>query len=328
MGTKFTVHLYANDQRQAAAYLEQAFDEIERIEEVFSNYRPSSELSRINRLAAQQAVTTDPEVFALLDLALDYSRRSDGAFDITVGPLLRAWGFFRGEGRYPSEGELARARAAVGWQNALLDSRSRTVRFRVAGVELDLGGIAKGYAVDRVIGLLREAGVSSALVDAGSSTIAALGAPPGENGWRVRIPRPGSRTQFVSSVVLRDNALSTSGSYEKFFRLHNRTYCHIFDPRTGQPVQGMLQTTVIAPEATASDALSTAMFVMGSEAGKKLLESVPGAQALWILGEPQAPKLVAWRWPEPVSASSSPLRQRPRRLLANQQFVQRRSLRQ
>jgi thiamine biosynthesis lipoprotein len=328
MGTKFTIHLFATDERKAAEYFQLAFDEIERIEEVLSNYRPSSELSRINRRAAQEAVTTDPEVFALLQLALDYSRRSDGAFDITVGPLLRAWGFFRGEGRYPSAEELAKARAVVGWQNVQLDSASRTVRFRVAGVELDPGGIGKGYAVDRVIGLLREAGVQSALVDAGSSTMLALGAPPGEDGWRVQIPRPANRTQSVSSVLLRDNSLSTSGSYEKFFRLEGRTYCHIFDPRTGEPVQEMLQTTVIASDATTSDVLSTAMFVMGPAAGKELLQSVPNAKVLWIQGEPQAPQLVTWRWPDPVPSSVSSLRQSPRRPLAVRKFVQRRSFQQ
>ena len=297
MGTTFTIYLYAANEERASACFEAAFDEIERLEEALSNYRDSSELSRINRLAAREAVTTDPEVFQLLRRSLDFSRRSDGAFDITVGPLMRAWGFFRGQGRYPAFDELARARASVGWQHVVLDRTARTVRFRVPGLEFDLGGIGKGYAVDRVVALLRELGVRSALVDAGSSTIYAIGAPPGKPGWKVRVPQPGDRSQGVSAVVLRDTSLSTSGSYEKFFRLNGRIYCHIMNPRTGEPVQGMLQTTVIAPEATDSDALSTAVFVMGPMAGRRLLERVPSASAFWVLGDPQASRTVAWRWP-------------------------------
>lgn len=295
MGTAFTIYLYASDARQASAYFEAAFEEIERLDEALSNYRASSEVSRINGLAAREPVVTDPEVFQLLERALDYSRRSDGAFDLTVGPLMRAWGFFRGQGRYPAAGELARA--SVGWQHVALDAKARTVRFLVPGVELDLGAIGKGYAVDCVVALLREMGVKSALVDAGSSTIYAIGAPPGKPGWNVRVPQPGNRLQAISTVVLRDTSLSTSGSYEKFFRLNGRTYCHIMNPRTGQPVQAMLQTTVIAPQATDSDALSTAMFVMGPTAGRQLLNSVAGAGAFWVLGDLQSPRTAAWQWP-------------------------------
>ncbi len=297
MGTTFTIYLYAADGEHASACFEAAFEEIERLEEALSNYRASSEVSRINQLAARASVTTDPEILQLLQRSLDYSRQSDGAFDITVGPLMRAWGFFRGQGRYPAANELARARANVGWQHVLLDAAARTVRFLVPGLELDLGAIGKGYAVDRVVALLRDAGVRSALVDAGSSTIYAIGAPPGKPGWNVRVPQPGEHSQAISAVVLRDTSLSTSGSYEKFFRLHGRFYCHIMDPRTGEPIQGVLQTTVIAPEATDSDALSTAMFVMGPEAGRQLLKSVPGASAFWVLGNSKAPRTATWHWP-------------------------------
>jgi len=298
MGTTFTIYLYAANEEQASEYFEAAFEEIERLDEALSNYRTSSELSRINRLVANQAVTTDPEVFELLQRSLDYSRRSGGAFDITVGPLMRAWGFFRGKGRYPAAEELAKARVSVGWQGVVLDPATRTVHFLVPGLELDLGGIGKGYAVDRVVVLLREMGVKSALIDAGSSTIYAIGAPPGKPGWNVRVPQPGNRLQAISTVLLRDASLSTSGNYEKYFQLDGRIYCHIMNPQTGEPVQGMLQTTVITPEATDSDALSTAVFVMGPLAAKRLLQSIAGASAFWVLGNPEARRTVAWRWPD------------------------------
>jgi len=300
MGTLFTLYLYAADQHQASALFEAAFAEIERVEEALSNYRPSSELSRINRLAAQRPVTTDPEVFAFLERSLDFSRRSAGAFDITVGQLMRAWGFFRGSGSYPTEPELARARASVGWRNVVLDKQARTVHFTVPGMDLDPGGIGKGYAVDRVVDVLRESGVRAALVDAGGSSVYALGAPPGKEGWIVRVPQPNDKTQAISTFSLRDTSLSTSGNYEKFFRLGGRLYCHIMDPRTGEPVQGMMQTTVIAPSATDSDALSTAVFVLGHDLGRKLLENFPGASGIWVLDGAQEPRIVTWHWPQTI----------------------------
>ncbi|HJW99866.1 MAG TPA: FAD:protein FMN transferase [Terriglobales bacterium] len=297
MGTTFSIYLYSSDRESASVQFDAAFDEIERVEEALSNYRPTSELSRINRLASKQRVTTDPEVFRVLQSSIEYSRRTGGAFDITVGPLMRAWGFFRANGRYPTAVELSQARAKIGWSNVELDNTGRTITFRAPGMELDLGGIGKGYAVDQVITVLRQAAVTSALIDAGSSTLYALGAPPGKSGWKVIVPKPGQRSQAVSSVFLRDASLSTSGSYEKFFRLNGRTYCHIMDPRTGQPVQGMLQTTVIAPTATDSDALSTAMFVMGPAAGRRFLPSVPNTSAVWVEGTLEHPRIEQWRWP-------------------------------
>ncbi|HEX6465867.1 MAG TPA: FAD:protein FMN transferase, partial [Terriglobales bacterium] len=296
MGTNFTIYLYARNAQHASATFEAAFEEIERLEEALSNYRPSSELSRINRVAAQEEVTTDPEVFGLLQTSLDYSRRTNGAFDITVGPLMRAWGFFRGQGHYPTPEELAHARQTVGWQKVKMNAADHSVRFTTPGVEIDLGAIGKGYTVDRVVDVIREAGITAALVDAGSSTLYALGAPPGKNGWLVQVPRPGDREHTVSTVVLRDQSLSTSGSYEKFFQLNGRRYCHIMDPRTGKPVENVLQTTVIAPDGTTTDALSTSMFVMGPSAGKELLESVPHASGLWMMGEQASPRMVAWNW--------------------------------
>ena len=304
MGTSFEIYLYAPDRERASELFEEAFEEIERVEAALSNYRPSSELSRINGGAADAPVITDPEVFALLARALDYSRRTDGAFDITVGRLMKAWGFFRGAGHYPSDDELARARAQAGWQGVRLDDRARSVYFLKRGIELDLGGIGKGYALDRVSALLREAGVKAALISSGSSSIYAIGAPPGKAGWLVRVPDPLDRTLTLSTISLKDQSLSTSGSYEKFFRLNGRTYCHIMDPRTGRPVEGMLQTTVIAPDATDSDALSTAVFVMGPQQSARLLDKIPGAAAVFVTDRTGAERVVEIHWPDHRAAGS------------------------
>lgn len=297
MGTTFEIYLYADGDARATELFEAAFDEIERVEAALSNYRPSSELSRINASAATRDVVTDPEVFGLLKTSRDYSRTTDGAFDVTVGRLMKAWGFFRGRGHYPSGDELARAREETGWRRVTLDPATRTVRF-LSPVELDLGGIGKGYAVDRVASLLRENGVRAALVESGSSSIYALGAPPGKSGWEVHVPDPIARSRMLATVTLRDESISTSGNYEKFFRLDGRTYCHIMDPRTGSPVEGMLQTTVIAPSATDSDALSTALFVLGPERGGRVLDEHAGAAALFVTDKPEPARIVTVRWPD------------------------------
>lgn len=297
MGTTFEIHLYAADRVRAAELFETAFEEIERVEAALSNYRPTSELSRINARAASGAVVTDPEVFALLARAFDYSRQSEGAFDLTVGRLMKAWGFFRGAGRFPSEAELSRARAQTGWRRVKLDPAGRSISFETPGIELDPGGIGKGYALDRVAALLREQGVKAALLSSGSSSVYALGAPPGRAGWTVRVPDPLDRSRVLSHVLLKDRSLSTSGNYEKFFRLGGRTYCHIIDPRTGRPVEGVLQTTVIAPEATDSDALSTTIFVLGPVRGARLLEGMKETAALFVTDTDGAGRVVRVGWP-------------------------------
>lgn len=305
MGTTFEIYLYAPDAARAAALFEAAFEEIERVEAALSNYRASSELSRINARAGAGPVVTDPEVFALLERALAFSRLSGGAFDITVGRLMKAWGFFRGAGRYPSDEELQRALAETGWRRVRLDARARTVRFLSPGLELDPGGIGKGYALDRVAELLRGAGVTAALINSGSSSIYALGAPPGKAGWTVRVPDPLERALTLSTVVLKDSSLSTSGSYEKFFRLGGRVYCHIMDPRTGRPVRGVLQATVIAPLGADSDALSTAVFVLGPARAPRLLGRVRGAAGLVVTDGAGARRVRRFRWPSVEAHDSS-----------------------
>ena len=303
MGTKFHIHLYTTDENRAALCFETAFDEIRRIDRTLSHYQELSELTRINRLAAREAITTDPEVFRFLQTGFEYSRRSGGAFDMTVGPLLRLWGFFRGNMRVPSDDELRQTLDVVGWQRVTLDPDWRSVQFLTPGVELDPGALGKGHAVDRVAALLRELGVHAALIDAGSSTVYGLGCPPGKPGWTVRVPPPGNPSRCLSTVSLRDNSLSTSGSYEKFFRWQGHTYGHILDPRTGIPVQGVLQTTVISPRATDSEALSTIAFVSGPQASTKLLQETSGASAIWVLGDSETGDQVrTWNWPETAPA--------------------------
>jgi FAD:protein FMN transferase len=186
MGTDFTLYIYASDGAAADREAERVFSIVDQLESLLSNYQPQSELSRINREAANHAVTTDPETFRFLKESVAWSARSDGAFDITVGKLMKVWGFFRRTGRVPTDAALARVRAETGWKRVVLTAGTRTVRFTTQGVELDPGGIGKGFAVDAAIEAMRSDGVRAALLSAGSSTIYGLGTPPDTEGWRVR----------------------------------------------------------------------------------------------------------------------------------------------
>jgi len=280
MGTVFTIVSYGREARFLAQVANEAFDEIDSLDAQMSHYKVESELSRINRRAAHEPVLVEPRLFALIAKALRFSQESEGAFDITVGPLMKAWGFFRGVARVPPRGELARVMKRVGYRHIQLDDKQRTIRFAVDGLELDLGGIAKGYAVDRAVDILRANGVNSALVSSGASSIYALGAPPGERAWRVNLRDPFEKQKVADVVRLKDYSLSVSGSYEKFFTLKGRRYSHILDPRTGRPVQGVLMTTVFAPRALDSDALSTTFFVMGAQRARALLANYPNVSLL------------------------------------------------
>ncbi|MHB1702017.1 MAG: FAD:protein FMN transferase [Acidobacteriaceae bacterium] len=296
MGTIYSLYVYAHSLAKADADAELVFEEIDRVEALLSNYKESSELSRINREASTSAVTTDPETFRFLQTSLAWSARSDGAFDITVGQLMKAWGFFRANGAIPTKADLAHVRSEVGWQRVQLNSEHRTVRFLSPGIELDPGGIGKGYAVDRAVAIMRREHVPAALLSAGSSTIYALGAPPGQQGWKIRVPALGHAENILSTTILRDTSLSTANCSEKHFISDGHLYCSIMDPRTLLPVEGMLQATVVAPSATDSDALSNVLFVLGAKGGAEVLRDRPQDSALILSGRMPAAQCEAIRW--------------------------------
>jgi len=228
-----------------------------------TTFRKDSEWSRVNREAATRPVAVSGELFRLLTVCEDYSRASEGAFDITVGPLLKLWGFYKGSGRLPHRSEIRNALARVGYRNLILDSKARTVRFKKPGMEIDPGGIGKGYAVDRMVRVLKAGGIRSALISAGGSSIFGLGSPPGEQGWRVRIRDPRSPSKTIEEILLRDESMSTSGNYEKFFLAGGKRYSHLFDPRTGYPAEGVASVSVVAPRTLDSEAWTKPFFIMG-----------------------------------------------------------------
>jgi thiamine biosynthesis lipoprotein len=287
MGCTATVRVCGSDAARLPAIVGEALDEIDRVDRLMSHYRRDSPLSRLNREAANGPVPVAPELLDFLAECLRWSRESDGAFDVTVGPLMRAWGFFRDDGRVPGEEELARVREVVGYRHVVLDRGAGTVRFDRPGVELDLGGIAKGYAVDRVVEVLRRQGVASALVNLGGSSVYGLGGSPGREAWEVKVQDPTDPAKIALTVALRDRALSVSGSYERFFEKDGVTYAHIMDPRTGRPVQGILSVAVLTGTATSGDALDNVLFVQGVGRAGATLKAHPSAEVLFFVPEPR-----------------------------------------
>ena len=301
MAATWTLYLYAPSETAAAGASDAAFAEVDRINDLLSNYSETSELSRINRLAAQELVTTDPETFAFLEAAQHWSAVSNGAFDITVGALMKSWGFFRKQGQVPTAEQMRVLRSETGWAKMRLDAATRGVRFTAPGVELDPGGIGKGFAVDAVLRVLRESGVAAAEISAGSSTIGTMGAPPGKQGWPVVVHDPWQPSHEISTVTLRDETLSTANCVEKNFILAGHLYCHIMDPRTQRPVQGVLQVTVVDPSGTSSDALSNVLFVNDAQRNAKLLRRLPHDRALVLTGTRGARVCHTMRWSSPIA---------------------------
>jgi FAD:protein FMN transferase len=292
MACVYTIVAYGPDPAALAAATERALDEVDRIDRLMSHYRPESPLSRLNREAASGPVAVGPELFAFLAECLRYSRETEGAFDVTVGALMKTWGFFGGEGRLPSDGEIAAALDRVGYRHLRLEPERHTVGFDRVGVELDLGGIAKGYAVDRAVGVLEEAGITAALISAGGSTLYALGAPPGGKGWKIALQDPLRPARIVRRVLLRDRALSVAGSRGKFFEAGGASYSHIMDPRTGRPAKGVLGVAVVTDTGTRGDALDDALFVLGPARSGAYLERLPPTEAFFFLARGRGTRLV------------------------------------
>lgn len=287
MATRFELLLHGLDSAMLRAAGEEALDEIDRLENQLSLYRPESEISRVNAMAAREPVRVSPGTFALLQRAASLTRETGGAFDITVAPLVRCWGFMGGTGKTPDPAELEKARACVGMSLVELDERRFSVRFLREGVMLDLGAIGKGYALDCAAGLLREAGVTSALLHGGTSTIYAIGHSLDADAWKVAIESSdpalaGGGTQTPVTVKLCDESLSVSAIWGRSFKEGKRTYGHVIDPRTFNPVDDTLLTALVLPSATESDAISTALLVLGEKGHEQIAKMRPGMRTFGV----------------------------------------------
>lgn len=284
MGTLAEIQVYDTDADLAERAMADALDDMQRADRLLSNYDQRSELSAMNREAARGPFHVSDQLYEFVKRCQDYFRETSGTFDPTVGPLVRAWGFFSAQPAKPTPDVITAAKARTGFAKVRLDDVSRTVAYGVAGMEIDPGGIGKGLAVDDAVRSLRRSGITSALVSAGGSTLFALGHPPDRGGWNVAINNPADVGQPFGYVSLRDNALSTSGVSRQSVTLGSHRYSHIFDPRTGEPIEGMCQVTVIATSAIDSDALTKAAFALARTSVVRLFQRRPGRHVLRVEG--------------------------------------------
>ena len=287
MATRFELVLHGENAAALRAAGEEALDEIARLENQLSLYRPGSEIAQLNARAASEAVRVTPELFALLQHAQKLHAETGGAFDITIAPLVRCWGFMGANGKMPLPEEVAAARDLVGMSRVELDERNRAVRFAREGVMLDLGAIGKGFAVGRAAEILRDAGVTSALIHGGTSTIYAIGHPPDAAFWKVAIAQPPSsakETPFpnLPTIQLRDEAMSVSAPWGRAFASGGRTFGHVIDPRTGEPTEAALLAVVVQPSPTETDALSTALLTLGPAGHDRIAGLRPGMRTLLV----------------------------------------------
>jgi thiamine biosynthesis lipoprotein len=282
MGTRFRIVLYAPDEAAARLAARAAFRRAAELDNIMSDYKPDSELMRLCGQAGGPPVRVSEDLFAILYRSQDVARRSHGAFDVTVGPLVRLWRRARRTRRLPDRKEIEKALKLVGYDKLRLDPVRRTVQLLLAGMLLDLGGIAKGYAVEEMLAVLRRYGITRALV-AASGDIAAADAPPGAAGWKVGIaPLRDPDAVPDHYLLLRHAAVSTAGDARQHVEIGGKRYSHIIDPRTGMPVIGRSSVSVIAPDGTTTDGLDTALSVMGPKAGLVLVEATDAAACIFM----------------------------------------------
>jgi thiamine biosynthesis lipoprotein len=281
MGTSIYVELWSDDAAKGDAAIEAVMAEMRRIDELMSHYKPESQLSQINARAAQEPVQVDPELFDLIKLSTHYSIITEGAFDITyasVGHLYDYPHHVR-----PTEEQIKAALPGVNWRNMLFDAEHHTVRFEHPGMRIDLGGIGKGYAVDRGIAILQARGFTHALVTAGGDS-RIIGDRMGRP-WIVGIRNPDDKNKVVTRLPLINSAMSTSGDYERYFDEGGVRYHHIIDPRTGHPASKVRSATILGPTATETDGMSKTAFVLGPEKALEIINRMPQYDAIFVTPE-------------------------------------------
>ena len=280
MGTIVEITVAHDSEEQARSAISEAMTEFQRTEDMMSSYKPGSAVDQLNRGGSLAKVPVGREVFELIQHAADVSRASGGAFDATIWPISRLWGFDQG-GRIPPVGEIEEMRTLVGYGNLKFDSSNYSVGFAVDNMGVDLGAIAKGWAVDKAMERLSARGIRNAIVDAGGD-LRVAGARPGKKFWRIGVQHPREPGTLIMTFELSDAAIVTSGDYERFFISDGVRYHHILDPATGQPARGCQSVTVLAPTAAEADACSTAAFVLGPEKGITFLRGRPGVRGVIV----------------------------------------------
>lgn len=289
MGTVVSIQIVHSDSKTASGLIDRTFSIMKEMVNRMDAHREDSEVSLLNREGAKRPVRVSKELFDVISLALKVSKISDGAFDITVGPLIKLWPVYKRSGfTIPDPSLVQKTLQKVGWQYILLNPQKQTVMFTKEGVSIDLGGIAKGYIVDRAVEFLKSQGVNGALVNAGGD-IYALGTAPQGKPWRIGIQHPRDPRKLIAVLELRDLGVVTSGDYERYVIKNGIRYTHIIDPRTGFTVRETASVSVVGKPAAFIDALATAVMVEGAEKGMSLLESLPSVEALIITQDKKNP---------------------------------------
>jgi thiamine biosynthesis lipoprotein len=311
MGTFARIQLRCDNQEAGDSALASAREALEQVDHLMSTYRTDSELSEVNRRAAQEPVPVSAETFRLLQNALEISAQTHGAFDITVPPLIRVWKQAARENRFPTEDELAEAKTRIGYEKVQLSSEHKTVSFACEGMELNVDAIAKGYAVDCALAAVRSTpGVRASLVDIGGE-IACFGQNAPDKDWLIGIQDPfADDTDNPLSrhprwrIRLRDAAVATSGNYRSYVNIKGEKLSHIIDPRNGRPATKLPSVTIIADTCEKADALATAVSVLGAEKGMELIETQPDTEAFLVAGTADDPVIYRSRGFEKYEVSN------------------------
>ena len=281
MGTLCEIRAFGKEKPKINQAVTLAFEEIAKLEGVLSNYRQDSEIMRISRIAALSPQVCSGDLMAVLKLSQHYARLTQGAFDVTVGPLIQLWGI-QSEGRIPTEGEIADTLSRIGYSRLVLDETLKTVRFIGNGMALDFGGIGKGYALDRAAEILKAHGIKAVILNLGGN-ILVVGSPPFQKAWTIEVSDPKNPQGILAQLKVSNASISTSSQIERSKNIKGRRIGHIFDPRSGKPVEFEGSVTVIAPTATEADALSTALLVMGPENGLTFMENRKEGAAFFLV---------------------------------------------
>jgi thiamine biosynthesis lipoprotein len=294
MGTQVRVIIYAPDATIASRASRAAFHRIAALDDTMSDYKTGSELVRLSRSAGGPPVRVSRDLFRVLAQAQEIAQKTNGAFDVTAGPVVRLWRRARRRAEFPDAAELTSARELVSYKYLRLNPKARTVQLLKRGMRLDLGGIAKGYAADAALTVLKRYGIASALVAAGGD-IAVSAPPPGEAGWNVGIaPLDSPAKPPARFLALQNAGVSTSGDAEQFVEIAGQRYSHILDPRTGQALTGHSSVTIVAPNATTSDAMATAFSVLGIDEAQELATSRPRLGVFFAKQTESGPRSFEW----------------------------------
>jgi FAD:protein FMN transferase len=277
MGVDVRIVAYAPDKPSAERGCTAAFERFAELDSIMSDYRPNSELMRLCDKAGGPPVPVSKDLFIVLKRAQEVARISDGAFDITCGPLVKLWREARKKHILPTQQEIMNARKLVGWRKLRLNESKHTAQLLVPGMKLDLGGIAKGYADDCAQEALKKSRITRALVEAGGDIVVS-GPPPNSDGWRIQVSNAGGSGK-ASVMPFSNTAISSSGDTEQFVNIGGRRYSHIVDPRTGQALTNRVQVTVVAPNGLISDPITKGLSILGEEDRKKLLRGYPKTRA-------------------------------------------------